>query len=106
MMFVHRCKYNPVTAYSFTVPALKLMKVKLCLFLATTAHCHDGLRLKFISLILIVFLMIDLILTAQLIVVYKIPYRRARAWPRPSARASKGILHTKLIASRDCFEIC
>ena len=25
-------------------------------------------------------------------VVYKIPYRRARAWP--SARASKGILHT------------
>ena len=24
--------------------------------------------------------------------VYKIPYRRARAWP--SARASKGILHT------------
>ena len=25
--------------------------------------------------------------------VYKIPYRRARAWP--SARASKGILHTK-----------
>ena len=30
-------------------------------------------------------------------VVFKIPYRRARAWPsgfRPSARASKGILHT------------
>ena len=30
-----------VTVYSFTVPALKLMKVKFCLFLATTAHCHD-----------------------------------------------------------------
>ena len=32
---------------------------------------------------------------------YKIPYRRARAWPslafRPSARASKGILHTNYI---------
>ena len=27
--------------------------------------------------------------------VYKIPYLRARAWPMPSARASKGILHTK-----------
>ena len=30
-----------VTVYSFTVPALKLMNVKFCLFLATTAHCHD-----------------------------------------------------------------
>ena len=30
-------------------------------------------------------------------VVYKIPYRRARAWP--SACASKGILHTRLNAS-------
>ena len=29
--------------------------------------------------------------------VYKIPYRRARAWPRPSARASKGILHTNIM---------
>ena len=32
------------------------------------------------------------------VLVYKIPYRRARAWPsgfRPSARASKGILDTK-----------
>ena len=28
-------------------------------------------------------------------VVYKIPYRRARLAFRPSARASKGILHTK-----------
>ena len=26
------------------------------------------------------------------VIVYKIPYRRARAWP--SARASKGIMHT------------
>ena len=25
--------------------------------------------------------------------VYKIPYRHVRAWPRLSARASKGILH-------------
>ena len=33
-------------------------------------------------------------------VVYKIPYRRARAWPRPSARASKGILHTMMAATR------
>ena len=30
-----------VTVYSFTVPVLKLMNVKFCLFLATTAHCHD-----------------------------------------------------------------
>ena len=32
-------------------------------------------------------------------VVYKIPYRRARAWPigfKPRARASKGILHTSM----------
>ena len=35
-----------VTVYSFTVPALKLMKVKLCLFLATTAHCHDRAAIK------------------------------------------------------------
>ena len=34
----------------------------------------------------------------KLTVVYKIPYRRARAFSavRPSARASKGILHTKV----------
>ena len=32
--------------YSFTVPALKLMKVKFCLFLATTAHCHDRAVIK------------------------------------------------------------
>ena len=37
------------------------------------------------------------------IVVYKIPYRRVRAWPsgcsalRPSARAGKGILETTKI---------
>ena len=30
--------------------------------------------------------------------VYKIPYRRARAWP--SARASKGILHTTVCHAR------
>ena len=47
-----------VTLYSFTVHALKLMKVKLCLFLATTALCHDRAAIKFISLILVVFLMI------------------------------------------------
>ena len=35
-----------VTVYSFTVPALKLMKVKLWLFLATTAHCHDRAAIK------------------------------------------------------------
>ena len=35
-----------VTVNSFTVPALKLMKVKLCLFLATTAHCHDRAAIK------------------------------------------------------------
>ena len=35
-----------VTVYSFTVPALKLMKVKFCLFLATTAHCHDRAAIK------------------------------------------------------------
>ena len=29
-----------------TVPALKLMKVKFCLFLATTAHCHDRAAIK------------------------------------------------------------
>ena len=42
--------------------------------------------------------------------VCKIPYRRARAWPsgcivcsafRPSARASKGILHTNTTQSND-----
>ena len=43
-------------------------------------------------------------------VVYKIPYRRARAWPngfRPCARASKGILHTKVMVELTdlmCFE--
>ena len=87
-----------VYVYSFTVPALKLMKVKFCLFLASCNHsplprlatrclpvhlcvyakrtlrptgarlcvqrrCNvyqatTGLRLKFISLILLVFLMI------------------------------------------------
>ena len=35
-----------VTVYSFTVPALKLMKVKFCLFLTTTAHCHDRAAIK------------------------------------------------------------
>ena len=35
-----------VTVYFFTVPALKLMNVKLCLFLATTAHCHDRAAIK------------------------------------------------------------
>ena len=35
-----------VTVYSFTVPALKLMKVKFCLFLATKAHCHDRAEIK------------------------------------------------------------
>ena len=35
--------------------------------------------------------------------VYKIPYRRARAWP--SARASKGILHTSILYSRLFSEI-
>ena len=35
-----------VLVYSFTVPALKLMKVKFCLFLATTAHCHDRAAIK------------------------------------------------------------
>ena len=35
-----------VTVYSFTVPALKLMNVKFCLFLATTAHCHDRATIK------------------------------------------------------------
>ena len=35
-----------VTVYSFTVHALKLMKVKFCLFLATTAHCHDRAAIK------------------------------------------------------------
>ena len=29
-------------------------------------------------------------------VVYKIPYRRARAWPGRVRRASKGILHTSI----------
>ena len=33
--------------------------------------------------------------------VYKIPYRRARAWP--SARASKGILHTIVSYVSDIF---
>ena len=33
--------------------------------------------------------------TSSLLLVYKIPYRRPRAWP--SARASKNILHTSLI---------
>ena len=37
---------SQVTVYSFTVPALKLMKVKFCLFLATTAHCHDRAAIK------------------------------------------------------------
>ena len=42
--------------------------------------------------------------------VYKIPYRRARAWPsgcsafRPSARASKGILHTN-VSCNDAYSI-
>ena len=35
-----------VTVYSFTVPALKLMKVEFCLFLATTAHCHYRAAIK------------------------------------------------------------
>ena len=35
-----------VTVYSFTVPVLKLMKVKFCLFLATTTHCHDRAAIK------------------------------------------------------------
>ena len=35
-----------VTVYFFTVPALKLMNVKFCLFLATTAHCHDRAAIK------------------------------------------------------------
>ena len=35
-----------VTVYSFTVPALKLMNVKFCLFLATTAHFHDRAAIK------------------------------------------------------------
>ena len=35
-----------VTVYSFTVPALKLMNVIFCLFLATTAHCHDRAAIK------------------------------------------------------------
>ena len=35
-----------VTVYSFTVPALKLMNVKFCLFLATTAHCQDRAAIK------------------------------------------------------------
>ena len=35
-----------VTVYFFIVPALKLMKVKFCLFLATTAHCHDRAAIK------------------------------------------------------------
>ena len=37
--------------------------------------------------------------TAVLAFVYNIPYRRARAWP--SARASKGILHTMLAYASD-----
>ena len=33
-----------------------------------------------------------------IIIVYKIPYRRARAWPLGRVRrASKGILHTSII---------
>ena len=38
----------------------------------------------------------------QLLIVYKIPYRRVRAWPRPSARVSKGILYTKLLHEIVC----
>ena len=42
-------------------------------------------------------------------VVYKIPYRRARAWPssafRPSARASKGILHTNAPVYKEVGQI-
>ena len=40
---------SQVTVYSFTVPVLKLMEVKFpkfCLFLATTAHCHDRAAIK------------------------------------------------------------
>ena len=47
-----------VTVYSFTVPALKLMKVKLYLFLATTAHCHDRAAIKIHITHFLVFLMI------------------------------------------------
>ena len=38
---------------------------------------------------------------ARAVVVYKIPYRRARAWPCGRVRrASKGILHTRAVDIR------
>ena len=33
----------------------------------------------------------------MVLIVYKIPYRREHAWPKPSARTSKGILHTMVL---------
>ena len=36
----------------------------------------------------------------QLLLVYKMPFRRVRTWPRPSVRASKGILHTTKVLEK------
>ena len=45
----------------------------------------------------------DEIISLYNLVVYKIPYRRARAWP--SARASKGIVHTNNLALKTFFNM-
>ena len=41
---------------------------------------------------------------SRTLIVYNIPYRRARAWP--SARASKGILHTRTLTLFNLFYLC
>ena len=63
-----------VTVYSFTVPALKLMNVKFCLFLATTAHCHDRAAIKFISQLLIALIYMCAAETYTILIVFGYPY--------------------------------
>ena len=65
-----------VTVYSFTVPALKLMNVKFCLFLATTARCHDRAAIKFISQLLIALICMCAAETYTILIVFGYPYRQ------------------------------
>ena len=62
-----------VTVYSFTVPALKLMNVKFCLFLATTAHCHDRAAIKIHSQLLIALICMCAAETYTILIVFGYP---------------------------------
>ena len=65
-----------VTVYSFTVPALKLMNVKLCFsvyFLQPQPTATTGLRLKFISQLLIALICMCAAETYTILIVFGYP---------------------------------